>query len=200
MIYKDGKLRIRPWTEDDMCKNEYHNWFHDPEVTKYTSHCRFPIVEKDKQYVLDSINNGNLWWAIEYGVEYRYDDNGIPLAFSEPWTEYKLIGNIVLIDIDFINRQAELALIIGDKEYWAKGVGKKVCNLVLDHGFNKLGLNRIYLATPGIHTGMRFLARKIGMKPEGKKRDGIYLEGCFQDVICYSILHKEWKKEIIDNE
>ena len=50
-----------------------------------------------------------------------------------------------LTKIAFIDRTAELALIIGDQKHWGKGVGTMAASQILEHGFNKLGLRR-YIA------------------------------------------------------
>lgn len=186
MIYETDNIRLRPWTEKDMDMDNYKSWFNDFEVIKFTSHCRFPLRNKDREYVINSMENGNLWWAIEHRTVEHCRDN-------KPYTyNYWLVGNIVLIDIDLLNRKAELAIMIGDKDFWKKGIGYEACRFVLSHSFDKLGLNKVYLATPGVNVGMRKLAEKIGMTPTGKRRNDIYLNGCFHDVIEYDMLRSQY--------
>ncbi len=57
----------------------------------------------------------------------------------------RLIGNCSLMDINHINRTAELGIFIRDKDYWSKGFGREAINLLLDYGFNLLNLNNILL-------------------------------------------------------
>ena len=59
-----------------------------------------------------------------------------------------LIINMENIKLDFhdaISNVSELGVLIGNKNYWGKGV-KEACNLVLDYGFNVLKLRKIFLA------------------------------------------------------
>jgi RimJ/RimL family protein N-acetyltransferase len=64
---------------------------------------------------------------------------------------------------------------------------------VLDWGFQALGLNRIHAYHfAGNHASGRVM-QKIGMKHEGTLRQHLYRFGEAHDVVCYGILHSEWK-------
>ena len=112
----------------------------------------------------------------------------------------KHIGNISLHSIDWINRSAELSVIIGETDYWKKGITTEAGKIVLWHGFEKLNMNRIWLGTSGNNIGMNRVAKKIGMIQEGNLRQGIFLNGKFKDVINYSILREEWNEPIISDK
>jgi RimJ/RimL family protein N-acetyltransferase len=59
----------------------------------------------------------------------------------------KLIGNCMYYDIDTPQGQAELGIMIGDKDYWDQGYGTDVVNTLMDHIFTTTALKRIYLHT-----------------------------------------------------
>ncbi len=63
--------------------------------------------------------------------------------------EGRYIGNCMYYDYDSINQQAELGIVIGDKEYWGKGYGCDAVITLRDHLFTsaKLNLKRVYLHT-----------------------------------------------------
>ena len=50
-------------------------------------------------------------------------------------------------DIDESNKQAELGILIGDKEYWDDGYGTDAVNMMVEHIFRTSNLERIYLKT-----------------------------------------------------
>jgi [ribosomal protein S5]-alanine N-acetyltransferase len=104
------------------------------------------------------------------------------------------IGNIALENIDTLNQSAELAIIIGDKIHWGKGVGTDAAKLLLGHGFRELNLHRIYCGTSEDNAGMQKLAASLGFTEEGRARDGIFKDGSFRDVVYYSILRNERQK------
>jgi RimJ/RimL family protein N-acetyltransferase len=57
------------------------------------------------------------------------------------------IGNCMYYDIDERRGQAELGIMIGDREYWGKGYGSDAVEALLAHIFTATSLNRIYLHT-----------------------------------------------------
>jgi RimJ/RimL family protein N-acetyltransferase len=57
--------------------------------------------------------------------------------------DFVFIGMIGLINISLENRNAEISIVL-DPELRGKGYGKKVFQLLLDEGFNKVNLDNIY--------------------------------------------------------
>ena len=57
------------------------------------------------------------------------------------------IGNVMFYDIDLRSGQAELGIMIGEKEYWSRGFGTETVGLLLDHMFEEYPFNRVYLHT-----------------------------------------------------
>ena len=88
----------------------------------------------------------------------------------------------------------ELAIIIGNKDYWGKGVGEEAGSLIVAHGFKAMNLHRIYCGTSKENIGMQKLAVKLGLKKDGVLREALFKNGKFQDIINYSILENEYKK------
>ncbi|MSQ14337.1 MAG: N-acetyltransferase [Dehalococcoidia bacterium] len=57
------------------------------------------------------------------------------------------IGNCMYYDIDEGAGQAELGILIGEREYWSKGYGTDAVNALLHHIFGSTKLERVYLHT-----------------------------------------------------
>lgn len=185
--FEDGlkHISLKPFTESDVEDSNYRNWFHDEDVTKYNSHGLFPYTNHEMENFLLSLNTGQKIVYAIYAVHVNV--NG---------TEYyNHIGNVSLQSIDMINRSAELAIIIGEKDYWGLGVGEAACKQMLYHGFNKLGLNRIWTGTAKSNIGMRKICTKIGMAHEGTFTEGMWLNGRFEDIYCFGILRNIWLSE-----
>ena len=97
---------LLPFSEKVLFKFEsnYNSWFYDQEVTKYNSHGLFPQTKQDTENFFNNLGNNNLHLALIDTYDSRH------------------IGNLSLQNINFINRSAEFAIIIGEPSYWGKGI------------------------------------------------------------------------------
>ena len=91
--------------------------------------------------------------GMSYDDFYRYskDDLTLPSVRSKrlaiDTTEGKHIGNCMFYDIDLRDGEAEVGIMIGDKDYWGQGYGTEAMDVLLDHMFTAYPFNRIYLHT-----------------------------------------------------
>jgi [ribosomal protein S5]-alanine N-acetyltransferase len=102
------------------------------------------------------------------------------------------IGHVGLYNIDHRVRSAEFAIMIGDKEWWGKGAGKKVTQAVVDYGFRQLNLHRVYLTVLKTNDRATALYEKLGFATEGVLRDEQFRDRRYIDVIVMGILEHEW--------
>ena len=61
--------------------------------------------------------------------------------------EVKFIGNCMYYDLDTVNMEAELGIVIGDRDYWSDGYGYDSVTTLLEHLFDARNLKRVYLHT-----------------------------------------------------
>ena len=170
-------IYLRAIEVSDLNEN-YRGWFNDEQVCQFNSHHRFPYYKQNLEDYFQNVIKGK---------------NNLVLAIIDK-TSDKHIGNIALQNINLIDRSAELAVIIGDKDYWKRGIGKEACRLLLNHGFKSLNLGRIYCGTSKENVGMQELAKKLGFKKEGVARAAIFKNGKYFDVFNYGLLKDEYKK------
>ena len=78
------------------------------------------------------------------------------------------IGITGLIDIDFRHLRGQFYITIGEKDYRGKRIPDESIPLVLNYGFNELGLNRIYLYTLNNNERARKVYERNGFIYEGK--------------------------------
>jgi len=176
MIYQLGAdYYVRPLAAEDL-DGPYPGWFEDQEVCRYNSHGKlFKTKAYFKEY-LDGLNpDDRIVWAICHVKDGH-------------------IGNISLQDISLIDRTAEFAILLGDKRHWRKGISLLAGRQLLEHGFRKLNLERIYCGTAATNEGMKKLAKALGMAHEGTRRQHLFLEGARVDVLEYGILRSEFEK------
>jgi len=176
-ICETDKLFMRGLELEDL-KGSYTGWFNDADVCRHNSHGIFPKSKSDFEAYVRSTHGSRdrIVWAI---VDKK---------------TLKHIGNICLQSIDWVNRSAEFAILMGEKDYWGKGYASEAARLLLNHGFNRLNLNRVYCGTSAFNVGMQRLALKLGMKLEGRRRDALYFRGKYIDLYEYGVLKGEFNK------
>jgi len=168
------KIYLRGLEEKDI-EGKYFQWFNDSEVCKYNDHFRFPNNKQKMVSYLETIfaSNNNLVLAI---VQKKDDVH---------------VGNISLQNIDWINRNAEFAILLGEKEYWGQGIAEEAGELIIAHGFEELGLVRVCCGTSENNIGMQKLALKLGMQEEGRRKKAIFKSGDYLDIIEYGLVKKD---------
>lgn len=74
------------------------------------------------------------------------------------------IGNFMYYDLDLRRGEAELGIMIGDRDYWGKGYGSDALRAVQDYIFTQTTLTRVYLHTLEWNERARRSFTKAGMR------------------------------------
>ncbi len=104
----------------------------------------------------------------------------------------ELIGAIGLM-INLVHEKAELGYWIG-LPYWGKGYCTEASKLLIDFGFNKLDLNKIYAKALVSNKNSWNVMEKVGMNYEGTLRQEVIKDGIAYDLKSYAILKDEYIK------
>lgn len=178
MIYGE-RIRLRAITRDDL--SFFVEWFNDPEVTRGLMH-----------YLPFSMEDEETWYESMRQNPKEEHPFMIEICSEEGWEP---IGDCGLFGIDWRIRQAEFGIVVGAKQHWNKGYGTEALNLILQHGFNTLNLNRIFLRVYENNPRAMRSYEKAGLSIEGRLRQGHFDEGQYFDVILMSILRSDWQEE-----
>ncbi|GGA21228.1 GNAT family N-acetyltransferase [Paenibacillus physcomitrellae] len=111
-----------------------------------------------------------------------------------PKDSKRLIGEVVLNDIDWDNRSANIRIAIGSAHGRGKGYGQEAMRRMVEYGFRVLGLHRIHLGVYTFNPRAIHVYEKIGFKHEGIERDALYQDGEYHDMIRMAILEHEFKE------
>ena len=153
----------------------YQKWMNDPEITFYLN-TYLPVTrEQEQDWYENASRNVNE-----------------PVFSIRDNSTNKIIGNCS-IRIIWKDRRGNLGIVIGEKDYWDKGLGTESLQLLLNYGFNALNLERIELEVFSKNLRALKCYDKVGFIEEGKKRKAIFYNGSYDDVIMMSILKDEWK-------
>lgn len=171
-----NKVKLVALTAADIEKT--HLWHNQEDISDLYSGHPFPVNIEMEQKWYEKILTSNFPVTV-FGIEY---------------IENKcLVGITVLKDINLINRSAEFAIYIGDKDYRGKGFSKEATMLTLRFGFYKLGLHRIFLKVLEENDHAISLYKSIGFVNEGLLRSSVYKNGKFLNESVFSLLSTEMK-------
>jgi RimJ/RimL family protein N-acetyltransferase len=106
----------------------------------------------------------------------------------------RLLGEVVIADIDLQNRNAHLRIAIAQKEDFGKGYGTEAMLLALYHGFGMLPLHRIELEVLPYNARAIHVYEKLGFEQEGIRRDACYFHHRYYDVVTMSLLEGTFRQ------
>lgn len=106
--------------------------------------------------------------------------------------EDKLIGELDLDVVNWPGRDAFVGLGIGESEYWSKGYGTDVMNILLRFAFTEINLHRVTLTVFEYNPRAIRSYEKAGFRHEGRLRHILNREGRRWDELFMGILREEW--------
>lgn len=107
--------------------------------------------------------------------------------------EAELIGEIRFQNIKWLNRKAELSLMI-KPAHQNKSYGTEAVNRIIEYAFNTMNLYRIEAEVIDFNEASKKLVEKTGFTFEGRLREAKYVNGKYYDILRYGLLKKEWGK------
>ena len=125
-----GRVILRDKRPDD-AENDYR-WRSDPELARLDA--AIPLTMSFERYLK------------LFGDQMKYPTPGSH-HYSIDTLDGQFIGNCMYYDMDTVNLEAELGIVIGDRDYWSDGYGYDAVTTLLDHMFNDRNLKRVYLHT-----------------------------------------------------
>lgn len=147
---EDGKTRLREKRLGDAGCD--YNWQTDPELAALDAVSPPPLSYPE--------------YLARYAVELRY-----PLArrkrFAIETSDGEHIGNCTYYAINNKQGEAEIGIMIGNRDYWDKGYGVDAVTNLLEVIFQQTRLNRIYLKTLVDNTRAQKCFAKCGFTPCG---------------------------------
>ncbi len=175
---RGSKVYLRPLERTDL-NEKYLGWLNDHEVTQHLEAGAFPSTLQDLETYYQSMtgSKSEVIFAIADGKSHRH------------------IGNAKLGPINWVHRRAMYGIMIGEKEFWGRGIGKEVTRLMVEYGFLRLNLHRINLGVLAEHQAAIRCYEAVGFKAEGKFREEMFCDGSYRDRLWMGLLRSEYKPE-----
>ncbi|KAK4649901.1 hypothetical protein QC762_704100 [Podospora pseudocomata] len=79
------------------------------------------------------------------------------------------------------------------EEHQGNGYGKEAVNWALDWAFEFAGMHRVELTTASYNDRAIAMYKSLGFKEEGRKRETIYMDRRWWDMVEFGILEGEWE-------
>ncbi|MFF2753754.1 GNAT family N-acetyltransferase [Psychrobacillus sp. NPDC058041] len=155
------------------------HYFSKDEVTKYYDLDTFTNVDE----AIQLIENWQKRFANNEGIRW-----GIATK-----NENKIIGSCGYHNWEKEHFKAEVGFEV-TPEYWQQGVMTEILPLVMQYGFEEMGLYRIEALYDPENTASKKTLEKAGFIYEGTLRKSSFEKGRFCDAEICSILKEEYKK------
>jgi len=133
----------------------------------------------------------NVWNIKKWTEDALWNNDQIKLGICVKEND-ELIGFCLLIKIALVNGSTEISIMIGNNNYWGKGLGSEAILLLSDFAFNERGYNRIWARILESNIASKKMFEKCGYITEGLLRQSIYKNGKFQNQVIMSIFQEEF--------
>ncbi|HEU4719441.1 MAG TPA: GNAT family protein [Bacteroidia bacterium] len=167
---------LRPLATED-ATGEYLGWLNDHEVTRGLETGIFPSTKES---------------LVDFVKRMGSSKDNLIFAIIDRQSG-KHIGNIKLGNINWVHRNGELGILIGDKSSWGKGHGTDACRLLVQYAFEKLNLHKVWLAVFSNNPAAISIYKKLGFTEEGRLKEHVFSEGKFVDKILMSVFNNAEK-------
>ena len=106
--------------------------------------------------------------------------------FATETLDGKFIGNCMYYDLDSVKMEAELGIVLGDRDYWGNAYGYDAVTTLLEHMFTEKKLRRVYLHTLEWNKRAHRCFAKCGFVPVGPVRR------LSHDFILMEVFRDDW--------
>lgn len=159
-----------------------YEWYNDDVATRLMFTGTFPI-DRDT--------------AAKNFLDMVYSLNDVVLGIfakeSADTTVHWFVGTIGLHSVNWVVGSAEFRIFLGNTAFWGKGLGTEATQLIVDYGFDRMGLNVIWLGVNTENKAAKRIYDKVGFKEDGLLRRVQYRNGRYYDAYRMSLLREEWE-------
>jgi RimJ/RimL family protein N-acetyltransferase len=161
-----------------------------------------PLTVEDMKSLVALANNKNISDNLRDGFPHPYTKEDarkfiLKNMEADPVTIFAIdykgnhAGNIGLhLQSDVYRKSAELGYFVGEP-FWNKGIATAAISLIVDYGFEKLGLKRIFASAYDYNIVSQRVLEKAGFSFEGIGRKAVFKLGKFLDEYRYAIINEE---------
>jgi RimJ/RimL family protein N-acetyltransferase len=170
-------VNLRAPEMDDLDRNT--RWINDREVTRYLI-LRYEMSRlAEEGWLRDLVSKPQAYDRPFFAIETK---------------EGHHIGNINLAKAVPEEQKCELGIMIGEKTYWSQGYGTDALRTLIRFAFDEMNMNRVELGVYDFNERGQAAYRKAGFVEEGRRREALYTEAAYHDIVVMSVLRDEWQR------
>jgi RimJ/RimL family protein N-acetyltransferase len=167
-------LFIEPFSETHL-DLRYVHWLNDPEVVRFSQQSQhIHTLETCRKYWLSFQGTPNFFWAI---------------VSKDPNLGH--IGNMNAY-LDQENLDANLGILIGERNAWGLGLGSEAWSGVCDYLFRNLDIRLISAGTLSVNHAMLGIMKKSGMQEYGLRIRHSFVDGKPVDIVNAKRSREDW--------
>lgn len=163
-VLETQRLRIALFTEADIT-DRYVGWLNDSDVVRYSEQRHRRHDRKSCIEYLESMRN-------QYFCSIRLKDGNVH------------IGNISAT-ADRPNRSVDLAILIGEKSAWGKGVGLEAWTTMMQYFLARSDIRRVTGGCAANNAAMVAIMERAGMKRDFTRPRAFLIDGREVDSVHY---------------
>jgi RimJ/RimL family protein N-acetyltransferase len=170
-----SRIYLQPLSEAEL--PAMFPWWNDARTRRW-ARTTFPqTLEGSKKHVAE---------LAEIGAK----SSDFPFAIWS-FEEKRPIGHVGLYGVDWVDRNAWLGLIIGEKSWWGQGIAGEVASLLFDFAFGELGIHKICTGVSSPNN------RSLGATSKMLTRVGIaqeegFVDGQYIDDNIFELFDRDW--------
>lgn len=164
------QLKLRAYEQDDI--DFIHQLVNDPDIMSYWfEEAYYSKVTLNEKFQKDQHNNNKRSFILT--------------------NEKQQLGLIQLIDIDYIHRKAEFAIMI-DPTAQGNGYAFKATRLAMDYAFNVLNLHKLYLFVDEENEKAIHIYKKCGYQNVATLKEEFFVKGSYHNVVVMNIFQRDY--------
>jgi [ribosomal protein S5]-alanine N-acetyltransferase len=164
--------RIRPLVEDDV-DERYVEWLRNPDISR-------TLDTDGSQQTLESVK-----------AFVRSKNNETSFVFGIFTNDGTLIGTHG-VHLSPQHKVATIGVMIGDQDYWGKGVPLETRTRMLTWFFDELDFEKVEAGCYAINYPSIFNFKKQSWRVEGVRKSHRIVDGDHVDLILFGLLKADW--------
>lgn len=166
MLIQGEQIHIVPFGKEHLNDPRYFVWLNDIDVVRYLGRDEYlePIPFAEVQQYVEEV------WASKYCAFFAvFHNNGNHFIGT---TKINFLN-----DRGLKNQVADIGIMIGERDYWGKGLATDILRAISQYAFNELGVRKLTAGAMSPNVAVLRAFERIGYVEEARLRQHLSIEG-----------------------